>query len=205
MARTHKKVRYSPTGKLEDVTPDMAARGVEGAFRILEGRWKMVIIFHLFARGTLRFSELERAIPGVSQKMLIQQLRELERDGIVRRTVYPQVPPKVEYNLTKWGQAMCPALDSLLEWAGTAAEVLAAQVIKPLTMSALGQKQTFALQNVMSALPPIATAKAKFRKTSCLLYPRKRTCALQQPVSAMGQKQTSGTTSVMSAWAPNKH
>ena len=72
MARTHKKVGYSPTGKLEDVTPDMAARGVEEAFRILEGRWKMVIIFHLFARGTLRFSELERAIPDVSQKMLIQ-------------------------------------------------------------------------------------------------------------------------------------
>ena len=117
MARTNKKVGYSPTGKLEDVTPDMAARGVEGAFRILEGRWKMVIIFHLFDRGTLRFSELEKAIPGVSQKMLIQQLRELERDGIVRRTVYPQVPPKVEYDLTKWGQAMCPALDSLLDWA----------------------------------------------------------------------------------------
>src|SRR6476620_12708078 len=97
MARTHKKVSYSPTGKLEDVTPDMAASGIEGAFRILEGRWKMVIIFHLFARGTLRFSELEKAIPGVSQKMLIQQLRELESDGIVRRTVYPQVPPKVEY------------------------------------------------------------------------------------------------------------
>src|SRR2546421_947489 len=104
MARTHKKVGYSPTGKLEDVTPDMAARGVEEAFRMLEGRWKMVIIFHLFARGTLRFSELEKAIPGVSQKMLIQQLRELERDGIVRRTVYPQVPPKVEYDLTKWGR-----------------------------------------------------------------------------------------------------
>jgi DNA-binding HxlR family transcriptional regulator len=117
MARTYKKVGYSPTGKLEDVTPDMAARGIEAAFRILEGRWKMVIIFHLFARGTLRFSELEKAIPGVSQKMLIQQLRELERDGVVNRTVFPQVPPKVEYNLTKWGQAMCPALDSLLEWA----------------------------------------------------------------------------------------
>ena len=65
----------------------------------------------------LRFSELERAIPGVSQKMLIQQLRELERDGIIARTVYPQVPPKVEYDLTAWGQAMCPALDLLLEWA----------------------------------------------------------------------------------------
>ena len=96
----------------------MAARGIESAFRMLEGRWKMVIIFHLFARGILRFSELERAIPAVSQKMLIQQLRELERDGIVNRTVHPQVPPKVEYDLTEWGKAMCPALDSLLEWAG---------------------------------------------------------------------------------------
>lgn len=117
MARTDKKVGYSPTGKLSDVTPDMAASGIEEAFRMLEGRWKMVIIFHLFDQGTLRFSELERAIPGVSQKMLIQQLRELERDGIVSRKVYPQVPPKVEYQLTPWGQTMCPALDGLLEWA----------------------------------------------------------------------------------------
>src|SRR6516225_767239 len=117
MARTDKKVGYSPTGKLSDVTPDMAATGVEAAFRILEGRWKMVIIFQLFEREVLRFSELQRAIPGISEKMLIQQLRDLERDGIVARTVYPQVPPKVEYQLTQWGQAMCPALDALLEWA----------------------------------------------------------------------------------------
>jgi DNA-binding HxlR family transcriptional regulator len=117
MARTYKKVGYSPTGKLEDVAPDMAARGIEAAFRMLEGRWKMVIVFHLFARDVLRFSELEKAIPGISQKMPIQQLRELERDGIVSRTVFPQVPPKVEYRLTKWGQGMCPALDELLEWA----------------------------------------------------------------------------------------
>ena len=117
VARTDKKVGYSPTGKLEDVTPEMAASGIEEAFRMLEGRWKMVIIFHLFDRGTMRFSELERVIPKVSQKMLIQQLREFERDGIVTRTVYPQVPPKVEYSLTDWGQAMCPTLDGLLEWA----------------------------------------------------------------------------------------
>ena len=117
MARTDKKVGYSPTGKLSDVTPDMAASGIEEAFRMLEGRWKMVIIFHLFDRGKLRFSELERSISGVSQKMLIQQLRDLEHDGIVSRTVHPQVPPKVEYELTSWGQAMCPALDGLLEWA----------------------------------------------------------------------------------------
>jgi DNA-binding HxlR family transcriptional regulator len=97
----------------------MAASGVEGAFRILEGRWKMVIIFHLFARGVLRFSELEKSIPGASQKMLIQQLRELEREGVVSRKIYPQVPPKVEYGLTEWGKAMCPALDQLLEWAAT--------------------------------------------------------------------------------------
>jgi DNA-binding HxlR family transcriptional regulator len=117
MARTDKKVGYSPTGKLEDVTPDMAASGVEVALGMLEGRWKMIIIFQMFHSGTLRFSELERAIPAVSQKMLIQQLRELERDGIVFRKVYPQVPPKVEYGLTEWGGALCPALDALLEWA----------------------------------------------------------------------------------------
>jgi DNA-binding HxlR family transcriptional regulator len=116
MARTDKKVGYSPTGKLADVTPQMAASGVETALRMLEGRWKMVIIFHLFDRGVLRFSELERAIPGVSQKVLINQLRELEQDGIVERQIYPQVPPKVEYRLSAWGQAMCPALDLLLEW-----------------------------------------------------------------------------------------
>jgi DNA-binding HxlR family transcriptional regulator len=79
-------------------------------------------IFHLFARGILRFSELEKAIPGVSQKMLIQQLRELERDGIVTRTVHPQVPPKVEYALTKWGKAMCPALLGLRRFMASAAE-----------------------------------------------------------------------------------
>src|SRR3954447_3212346 len=117
MGSTDRKVGYSPTGNLADVTPEMAASGIESAFRILEGRWKMVIVFHLFDRGVLRFSELERAIPAVSQKMLIQQLRELERDGVVSRTVYPQVPPKVEYRLTEWGRALCPALDALLQWA----------------------------------------------------------------------------------------
>ena len=117
MTSTDRKVGYSPTGKLADVTPGMAASGVEDVFRILEGRWKMVIIFQMFENGTMRFSELEKAIPAVSQKMLIQQLRDLENHGVVQRTVYPQVPPKVEYRLTEWGQAMCPALDALLEWA----------------------------------------------------------------------------------------
>jgi DNA-binding HxlR family transcriptional regulator len=94
----------------------MAADGVASVFRMLEGRWKMVIIFQLFDKGTLRFAELGRAVGGASEKMLIQQLRDLERDGIVARKVYAEVPPKVEYSLTEWGRLMCPALDSLLDW-----------------------------------------------------------------------------------------
>jgi DNA-binding HxlR family transcriptional regulator len=77
-----------------------------------------MILFHLFGGKVLRFSEIERAIPTVSQKMLTQQLRQMENDGIVRRIVHPQAPPKVEYALTEWGQALCPALDALLTWSG---------------------------------------------------------------------------------------
>jgi len=94
-----------------------AASGVENVLRILEGRWKLVILFHLFGGKVLRFSDLERAIPAISQKMLIQQLRQMEADGMVRRIVHHQVPPKVEYGLTDWGQALCPALDAILTWA----------------------------------------------------------------------------------------
>ena len=115
MARTHKKVRYTPKG--EPYTEATAAQGVEDALKVLEGRWKLIILFHLFGGKVLRFSDLERAIPAISQKMLIQQLRQMEADGVVRRTIYQQVPPKVEYHLTKWGQALCPALDGLLKWA----------------------------------------------------------------------------------------
>lgn len=90
---------------------------MENVLKLLEGRWKLIILFHLFGGTVMRFSDLERAIPAVSQKMLIQQLRQLESDGLVRRIVHHQVPPKVEYCLTEWGQALCPALDALLSWA----------------------------------------------------------------------------------------
>jgi DNA-binding HxlR family transcriptional regulator len=81
-------------------TPTTAAADVEAAFRMLEGRWKLLILFHLFGGKVMRFSDLERAIPNITQKMLGQQLRTLEADGIVLRTSYPQVPPKVEYRLS---------------------------------------------------------------------------------------------------------
>ncbi len=117
MTSTDEKVGYLPSGKVEPLTPLTAAQGVEQALKILEGRWKLVILFHLFGGALLRFSELERAIPAISEKMLIQQLRQMEQDGVVRRIVHHQVPPKVEYGLTDWGQSMCPALDALLKWA----------------------------------------------------------------------------------------
>ncbi len=116
MTRTHKKVSASATDG-EAHTPVTAAQGVEQAIKMLEGRWKLLILFHLFDGQRKRFSDLERAIPAVSQKMLIQQLRQLEGDGIVRRIVHQQVPPKVEYCLTDWGHTLCPALDALLKWA----------------------------------------------------------------------------------------
>ncbi|WP_313055641.1 winged helix-turn-helix transcriptional regulator [Pseudomonas lopnurensis] len=98
-------------------TPETAAQDVETILKLLEGRWKLIILFHLFGGKVQRFSHLERLIPGISQKMLAQQLRQLEGDGIVLRTLYPEVPPKVEYRLTDWGQALCPVLDALLQWA----------------------------------------------------------------------------------------
>ncbi|MHC8287780.1 winged helix-turn-helix transcriptional regulator [Pseudomonas sp. XS1P51] len=97
-------------------TPQTAANDVVSALKQLEGRWKLEILFHLFGGQVQRFSELERLIPEISQKMLAQQLRQLEADGIVHRTVYPQVPPKVEYRMTEWGQGLCPVLDALLKW-----------------------------------------------------------------------------------------
>lgn len=121
MTRTDKQVRYEPKSKVDregrPYTPQTAAADVEAILKVLEGRWKLVILFQLFDGERHRFSDLERAIPAVSQKMLAQQLRQLERDGVVRRFVHPEVPPKVEYCLTEWGLALCPALDEILVWA----------------------------------------------------------------------------------------
>jgi len=82
---------------------------------VIGGRWKVVILYQLF-QGIKRFSELQRAIKGVTQKVLTQQLRELERDGIVGRTVYPQVPPKVEYQLTPLGRTLAPVVEAMCQW-----------------------------------------------------------------------------------------
>jgi len=85
------------------------------AITIIGGKWKLPIIYNL-REETLRFSELKRALPNVTQKMLTQQLRELERDGLISRKVYAQVPPKVEYSLTPITKKLEPILASMCEW-----------------------------------------------------------------------------------------
>ncbi|MFB2918544.1 MULTISPECIES: winged helix-turn-helix transcriptional regulator [Aerosakkonema] len=94
---------------------DRLTCSVEITLKVIGGRWKVLILRELFF-GVKRFGELHRALHGITQKMLTQQLRELEQDGIVDRHVYLQVPPKVEYSLTPLGETLKPILDSMHEW-----------------------------------------------------------------------------------------
>ncbi|MFY0546089.1 winged helix-turn-helix transcriptional regulator [Brevibacillus sp. H7] len=90
-------------------------RSVETTLKVIGGKWKPVILCHL-TEGVKRFGELKRDMPEITQKMLTQQLRELEQDGIIDRKVYTQVPPKVEYSLTEYGQTIREVLDVMSEW-----------------------------------------------------------------------------------------
>lgn len=89
---------------------------VEGAINLIDGKWKCVILWHLLNEGTLRFNELRKRMPGVTQRMQTNQLRELEADGLIHREVYAQVPPKVEYSLTGMGEGLSPILNALRDW-----------------------------------------------------------------------------------------
>jgi DNA-binding HxlR family transcriptional regulator len=102
------KVRHSRF----DCSPGCA---VEAAIALIDGKWKSVILFHLL-QGTLRFNEIRRHIPGVTQRMLTNQLRELEEDGLITRKIYAQVPPKVEYSLSPLGRSMESILLALKTW-----------------------------------------------------------------------------------------
>ena len=95
---------------------DAPACPAEATLDIIGGRWKVPIVWHLFS-GTRRFSELKRALPAITQKMLTQKLRELEADGVVARKVYPEVPPKVEYSLTERGVSLKPVVEAMCRWA----------------------------------------------------------------------------------------
>lgn len=102
------KVRH----KRLDCSPGCA---VEGVLALIDGKWKGVVLYHLLS-GTLRFNEIRRRLPNVTQRMLTNQLRELEADGLVLRTVFAQVPPRVDYSLTARGRSLEPVITALKTW-----------------------------------------------------------------------------------------
>ena len=87
----------------------------EAALAVIGGRWKVPILWNLFS-GTCRFGELSRKLHGVTQKMLTQQLRELEHDGLLHRKVFAEVPPRVEYSVTELGRSLEPLVKALTQW-----------------------------------------------------------------------------------------
>lgn len=101
-----------PRHSSDDCSPGCA---VEATITLIDGKWKCVILYHLLD-GTLRFNQLRRLIPAATQRVLTAQLRELETDGLVKRTIYPEVPPKVEYQLTDLGWSLESVLKSLGAW-----------------------------------------------------------------------------------------
>ena len=92
---------------------------VEATVSQIGGKYKAIILYHLLDEGVLRFSQLQRYIPRATAKMMSQQLRELETDGLVSRKVYPVVPPRTEYALTERGKSLAPVITSICDWGRT--------------------------------------------------------------------------------------
>jgi len=111
----HEADAAPPPAAAHLATPERLSCAVETTIAIIGGRWKVLILRELLG-GVKRFNELHRSLTGITQKMLTQQLREMENDGIVHREVYQQVPPKVEYSLTPLGESLEPILAVMHEW-----------------------------------------------------------------------------------------
>jgi len=104
-----------PETNVDEAKINQLMTGVQIALDVIGGKWKLLILAQLVG-GVRRYGELKRAIPGVTEKVLIQQLKELEADGMIERTAYPVVPPKVEYKFTQYGRSICTAMNALFEW-----------------------------------------------------------------------------------------
>lgn len=100
---------------MQKITSNRQICPVTAAIDVVGGKWKPLIIYYLMPK-TLRFNELRRAIPGATAQMLTLQLRELERDGIVHREIYREIPPKVEYSLTEMGISLQPVVEAMIAW-----------------------------------------------------------------------------------------
>jgi DNA-binding HxlR family transcriptional regulator len=126
---------------MAELTKRLPVLPAERALKVIAGRWKAIILYHLFD-GPKRLSELKRQVPDVSQKVLIQQLRELEEHGLVHREIFRQVPPRVDYSATALGLSLEPVLRALCDWGQRhAAELneldrLAACQLRPATRQA---------------------------------------------------------------------
>ncbi|GGG13110.1 ArsR family transcriptional regulator [Rhizobium wenxiniae] len=113
---THLKVPIADEDRAICLGPDGSVAHVGRAFRVLSGRWKLPILFRLFATHSMRSSQLLRDMPGISQKMLTQHLRDLEKDGLVERQDYAEQRPRVEYRLSRAGHALMPVLVAVREF-----------------------------------------------------------------------------------------
>jgi DNA-binding HxlR family transcriptional regulator len=111
-----------------DCSPGCA---VEATLSLIGGKWKGVVLYHLLA-GTLRFNEIRRRLPNVTQRMLTTQLRELEAAGLIARKIYPEIPPKVEYSLTESGRSLEPVILALKAWGDANAHLFAPPQPAPL-------------------------------------------------------------------------
>lgn len=109
------QVRTFRSVLLNFMTKRAYACGIGPAFEVVGGKWKAIILWELDG-GPVRFGELKRRVAGASEKMLIQQLRELEQDGLITRRAFPEVPPRVEYALSDWGVRLNAALSMLADW-----------------------------------------------------------------------------------------
>ena len=92
---------------------------IDVTMSVIEGRWKAIVLCKLMTKGTMRFSQLMREIDGVSPRMLTKQLKELEKDGMIFRETYLEIPPRVEYSLTKKGRSIIPVLSAISQWGAT--------------------------------------------------------------------------------------
>ncbi|MBN8941900.1 MAG: helix-turn-helix transcriptional regulator [Rhizobiales bacterium] len=108
---------------MAEIIKRLPALPAERALRVISGRWKAVILYHLFDRPK-RLSELKRLVPAISQKVLIQQLREMEEHGLVHREIFRQVPPRVDYSATPLGLSLEPVLLALCQWGQRHADAL---------------------------------------------------------------------------------
>ena len=127
--------------------------GVQTTLSVIEGHWKLPILFRLLD-GTRRFGELRKHLPAATQRMLTLHLRELERDGLIRREVYREIPPKVEYSLTELGRSLEPLLRFMSEW-GHANRALVVAAIESLALATTDAIPTRAPGSATPAGPAI--------------------------------------------------